>query len=144
MAEKSGVIRWQENHSLGIAADDPCSGSNVHLKQISSDYAKWEVDKDAGIIRLNYASGQLYLGYAGAPSSGSALVLTVDNIATWDFSSKPGFIMLKGTKLAIDVQSRNPGGVVWLYTFNASPAQQWAFMSYANFTAEAAKEAATV
>lgn len=143
MAEKSGVIRWQEDHSLGIAAEDSQSGAKLNLQKISADYAKWEVDKSAGIIRLNYAGGQLYLGYAGSPCSQNLLTLTVDNVATWDFTSKPGFIMLKGTKLVIDVQNRSPGGRIWLYDFNGSPAQQWAFMSYATFMAEAAKEAAT-
>lgn len=144
MSEQTGVLRWQQDHLLGIAADDSISGATMHLKSIDDEFSKWDVDKDKGCIRLTYAGDQLYLtaGSDGAKSS-SKLTLSTTTVSPWDFKSKPGFIMWRGSNFVIDVQGRSSGGVIWLYDFNASPAQQWAFIQYANLQAEIEKDKAT-
>jgi hypothetical protein len=143
MAEQTGVLRWQQDHSLGISADDSIAGSSMHLKSITVDFAKWDVDKDKGSIALNYSGDQLYLTVGnGGVTSSSALTLTTSPTSPWDFKTKPGFIMWRGSSLVIDVQGRSSTGIVWLYDFNGSPAQQWAFIQYANALAEMESEKA--
>lgn len=143
MAEQTGVIRWQEDHSLCITVDDAISGAGAHLKALNSKYSRWDVDKSVGSIKLTYAGDQLFLtvGSAGV-KSGSALVLTTESVSPWDFSTKPGFILWRGKSLAIDVQGRQANGVIWLYDFNGSPAQQWSFMPYDMAIAEMKSEKA--
>jgi hypothetical protein len=50
MSEQTGVLRWQQDHLLGIAADDSISGATMHLKSIDDEFSKWDVDKDKGSI----------------------------------------------------------------------------------------------
>ena len=143
MSEQTGVIRWQGDHSIGIAADSSISGSGLHLKPLNSEYAKWDVDKTAGVIRLTHAGDQLFLTVgSNGVKSGSALVLTTESVSPWDFNSKPGFILWKGKSLAIDVAGGVSSGVIWLYDFNGSDAQKWSFLPYDNALAEMKAEKA--
>ena len=125
-------ITYSQNTTLGIAANDSISGSQLSLKPIQGNFlALFNIDFENGLLGLATSGNNLVIDISEL-ASGKPLVLKPYNPSTvsqrWDLYSRPGFIANRqNANLVIDNQNRGGvGSLIWLYEFNASPAQQWA------------------
>ncbi|MGR2662242.1 hypothetical protein ACUXVY_11675 [Chromobacterium haemolyticum] len=125
-------LTYSQNTSLGITAKDSMSGSQLYLQPIQGNFLSlFNIDFANGVFALATSGNQLVIDISDL-SSGKPLVLRPYNPSSlsqqWDLFSRPGYISSRqNNNLVIDNQSRGGvGSLIWLYEFNASPAQQWA------------------
>ena len=125
-------LTYSQNTALGITAKDSMSGSQLYLQPIQGNFLSlFNIDFANGVFALATSGNQLVIDISDL-SSGKPLVLRPYNPSSlsqqWDLFSRPGFISSRqNNNLVIDNQSRGGvGDLIWLYEFNASPAQQWA------------------
>ncbi|POB00300.1 hypothetical protein C2134_02560 [Chromobacterium sinusclupearum] len=126
-------LTYSQNTAMGITANDSMSGSQLSLRQIQGNFLSlFNIDFENGVFGLATSGNQLVLDISEL-ASGKPLVLKPYNSASmtqrWDFYTRPGFILNRqNPNLVIDNKDRGGNGsLIWLYEFNASPAQQWAF-----------------
>lgn len=128
------MIVYGANPTMCLGAKDQMAGAQLNLipRNSSAQMTLWSIDNTSNQICLYSAGNMLAIDIGGAIANQTPLTLNLSNANSttqkWDYQSNPKFIMSRAnSQFCIDDQNRQQQGgtLVWLYQFNASPAQQW-------------------
>ncbi|MCW3481647.1 RICIN domain-containing protein [Neisseriaceae bacterium JH1-16] len=137
-------ITYTQNTTLAITANDSITGAGLKLGPVKNNIlALFNIDFDNGVFGLAASGNQLVIDVSQLSNAKGLILTEAGSTKTqrWDLHSRPGFILnSQNSGLVIDDEGRGGlGSQVWLYEFNASPAQQWTLQPLTSLQASAYK-----